>query len=129
MSLKEQIQSAEDKLAAALEAGDSAAVVSRYTEDARLMPHGMPTFAGRKEIATFFEGAIAQGIVAGRFTAIEVEDWGDTATEVGAYELFARTPDGTRVSADTGRYFVQWKKIDGEWLLHRDVFNHDKGAT
>ena len=129
MLLKEQIQSAEDKLAAALEAGDSAAVVSRYTEDARLMPHGMPTFTGRKEIAAFFEGAIAQGIVAGRFTTVEVEDWGDTATEVGAYELFARTPDGTRVSADTGRYFVQWKKIDGEWLLHRDMFNHDKQAT
>ena len=129
MSLKEQIQSAEDKLAAALEAGDSAAVTSGYTEDARLMPHGMPTFTGRKEIAAFFEGAIAQGIVAGKFTAIEVEDWGDTATEVGAYELFARTPDGTRVSADTGRYFVQWKKIDGEWLLHRDMFNHDKQAT
>ena len=129
MLLKELIQSAEDKLAAALEAGDSAAVVSRYTEDARLMPHGAPTFTGRKEIAAFFEGAIAQGIVAGRFTTIEVEDWGDTATEVGAYELFARTPDATRVSADTGRYFVQWRKIDGEWLLHRDIFNHDKQAT
>jgi len=125
MSLKEQIQYAEDKLAAALAAGDSAAVVSRYTKDARLMPNGAPTLTGRDKIAEFFQGAISQGIVAGKFTALEVEDFGDSATEIGAYELFAQTPNGERVSAETGRYFVQWKKIDGDWLLHRDMFNQD----
>ena len=129
MTLKDEIQAAEDKLAVAVALRNSTEVIANYTEDARLMPNGAPTLVGRAQIAAFFDAAFAQGIVAGKFTALEVEECGDTATEIGAYELFAQPPEGPRVSAEKGRYFVQWRRLGGNWLLHRDMFNQDKAVS
>jgi ketosteroid isomerase-like protein len=32
-------------------------------------------------------------------------------------------PDGERVLAAEGRYLVVWRKVDGAWKMHRDMFN------
>ena len=44
---------------------------------------------------------------------------GDTAIEVGRAELF----DAAGEIADTLKYIVIWKRVDGKWKLHRDIFN------
>ena len=40
--------------------------------------------------------------------------------EMGRYELMA---GGNKV--DEGKYLVEWKKVDGRWLLHRDMPSTD----
>jgi ketosteroid isomerase-like protein len=123
MSLKDELQSAQDGLAAAFGARDAMRAAALYTDDACLMPDGSPTFHGRAEIGRFFGGAIEQGVVAARFTTQEAEGDDQQALEVGRYELFAALPNGERQCIDDGRYFAAWSKVDGRWRIRRDMFN------
>ena len=129
MTLKEQIQDAENRLAAALKAQDSKSIASMYTESARLLPHGAPTLSGREQIGAFFEQAFGQGIVAAKFTALEVDGSEQQAIEIGKYELFAQPTPPQQVTAVKGRYLVVWMRIGNEWMLHRDIFNDDSPAS
>ena len=53
---------------------------------------------------------------------LEVQGSGDFAYEVGTYTLSGkRQGDHT----DRGKYIVIWKNEDGQWKLHRDIFNTD----
>lgn len=123
MTLKDEIQAAQDRLADAIAARDADRAASLYTEDARLIPQGGPACTGREAIAAFFGGALANGIVGARFTTEDVDGDDARAIEIGGYTLYAATPDGERVLAAEGRYLVAWRKIDGSWLMHRDMFN------
>jgi ketosteroid isomerase-like protein len=123
MSLKEEIQSAQNLMAEAFGARDAKRAAALYAEDACLMPDGIPTFHGREAISGFFGGAIDQGIVSARFTTQEVEGDDVQALEIGRYELFAPLPNGERTCVDDGRYFVAWRKIGGAWRIYRDMFN------
>lgn len=126
MSLKDEIQSAQNAMATAFSDGDGARAAALYTEDTCLMADGMPNFHGREAVAGFFSGAIANGIVSARFTTQEVEGGNDDALEIGRYELFAGLPNGERQCVEDGRYFIAWRKVDGAWRIHRDMFNRAK---
>jgi ketosteroid isomerase-like protein len=54
-----------------------------------------------------------------RLKVVSAEGFGETAIEEGVYKILA--PDGQAV--DNGKYIVIWKKVDGKWLLHQDIFN------
>ena len=47
-----------------------------------------------------------------------------TAHEVGRF--VTETADGDHI--DHGKYVVIWKRIEGEWKLHRDIFNSNMAA-
>ncbi|MDL2355240.1 MAG: nuclear transport factor 2 family protein [Pseudomonadota bacterium] len=129
MSLKEQIQHAQYALAEAFCAGDAELAAAHYTDDACLMPDGLPSLHGRAAIANFFAGAIAHGIVSARFTTEQVDGDATQALETGRCELFAALPNGERQCVDDGRYFVAWRSVDGEWRIFRDMFNRYKPAA
>jgi ketosteroid isomerase-like protein len=123
MALKDEIQAAQNSLAQAIAARDVEGAVALYTADARMMPHGAPTCTDHAAIGGFFRGAFDNGIVAARFTTDEVEGDAAQATETGRYELFAGPPNGEQVLAASGRYLVVWRKVNGAWRIHRDMFN------
>lgn len=129
MSLHDEIQQRENGLARAAAARDLPRVLAFYTPDALLMPAGLPTFRGREAIAAFFQG-LPPAIVELRFTTEDVEAAGDgdaaCATETGRFELLAQGEGGAPVVADAGRYLVVWRRVQGQWCLHRDMFNSDQ---
>ncbi|MBT8400835.1 MAG: DUF4440 domain-containing protein, partial [Rhodothermia bacterium] len=49
----------------------------------------------------------------------EVMDAGDWAVEVGSF--VANSADGEHL--DHGPYMALWKKVDGKWMLYRDMWN------
>ena len=51
--------------------------------------------------------------------SMEIEGMGDSAFEIGKYVLFG---DGDQ-ALDNGKFIVIWKEVEGEWKLHRDIFN------
>lgn len=124
MSLKDEIQGAQNQLAECILARDAGRAAALYTDDARLMPAGVPTCASADAIGAFFNGAFSNGIVSARFTTEEVDGDDRQALEIGRYELFANRPNGDRVPADEGRYLVVWRKVGASWRIHRDMFNH-----
>lgn len=123
MALKDEIQAAQDRLADAVAAQDAGRAAALYTDGARLIPQGAPACTDRAAIAAFFAGAFANGIAGARFITEDVDGDDARASEVGRYELYAPGPDGNRVRAAEGRYLVAWRKVDGIWRLHHDMFN------
>lgn len=123
-ALKASIEEAGVKWMQALERGDVDAVAAMYTDDSYILPPNMPAMQGREGVKTYFSGALNAGIKSIRLVTEEVEGDEKSAIERGTYEALI---DGD-VVVEQGKYLVQWKKRDGEWLFHRDIFNANAPA-
>ena len=121
---RQDIDNVNQHLAKAVQDGDAAAAAALYTEDGKFLAPNADFFSGRDAIQGFFQGAIDGGIKGLNLTTLELEIQGDSAHEVGTYELVA---DGG-VVADSGKFIVIWKRVDGSWRLHRDMINTSRPA-
>ena len=113
------IDAANKAFGAAIASGNAAGVAALYTDDAVAMPPNSEVVTGRPAIEKAFQGMIASGVKEVILTAKEVEAHGDTATEVGAYSV----KDAAGKEIDRGKYIVVWKRAQGQWKLHRDIWN------
>jgi len=118
------IAAANEKFMAVFSRGDTAGLVTLYTENGQLMPTNSDFVTGREAIQKFWQGSIDRGVGAVKLETIEVDGHGNTAIEVGRYTILG---EGERV-LDNGKYIVIWKQVDGQWKLHRDIFNSSKPA-
>lgn len=129
MSLKDEIQHAQNLLAQAVGARDAGRAAALYTAGAVFMPDQAPSCTSPDAIGAFFQGAFDNGIASARFTTQEVDGDASQAVETGRYELFAAHPSGDRICVADGRYLVSWRKVDGQWRIHRDMFNSARAAN
>jgi uncharacterized protein (TIGR02246 family) len=123
-TVREAIAAADVEFVASFGKGDAAGVAALYTEQGQLLPPNADFMVGREAIQAFWQGAMDMGIASAKIEILEVEGHGDTAIEVSKYTLHAA--DGTEL--DTGKFIVIWKRVQGEWQLHRDIFNSSKPA-
>jgi uncharacterized protein (TIGR02246 family) len=102
--------------------GDLERLASLYTRDAIALPPDSPMVKGRDNIKQMW-GMIAQqiGLKDVRLNTIDLDVNGDTAYEVGEADLTIAN------GSAAVKFVVVWKKIDGQWRLHRDIWNA-KGA-
>jgi ketosteroid isomerase-like protein len=99
---------------------DAAMLSSLYTANAWLLPPNGAMAKG-KAVADVWKSVLGSGGTTIALTTQELEVHGDTAHEVGAYEI--KAADGT--TADKGKFVVIWKREGGDWKLHRDIWNSD----
>ena len=118
-SIRQQIDSNNAAFVAALRRGDSAGMAATYTEDGQVLPPGAPVISGRAAIQAFWQGALDMGVADGVLETLELEVHGDTAAEVGQGVL--KTKSGQVI--DTAKYIVLWKRENGAWKWHRDIYN------
>ncbi len=98
--------------------GDFAALDRIYTRDARILPPGGEMVEGIENIRAFWRQAAKDlGVTSVRLDPFEVEAAGDFAFEV------ARGEVGTTKGAMPIKYIVVWKRQDGNWRWHRDIWN------
>jgi ketosteroid isomerase-like protein len=95
------------------------ALDSVYTQDARILPPGGEMISGRESIKAFWKGAIAGlDVTSVTLQTVDFEPLGDTGWEIGRAVLnFA---SGGSLHA---KYVVVWKKEDGMWKWHVDIWN------
>jgi uncharacterized protein (TIGR02246 family) len=105
---------------AAFLAGDASAVARLYTENAQVIAPGEPVARGRSAIAAAWQKTINSGVKDLSLQTAEVESAGDLACETGIVRLVSRDGRSTQ-----GRYVVVWKREDGQWKLHRDIWNSE----
>jgi len=120
---KAGIESANNEFATFVTAADSVGLGNLYTQDAKLMMTGAPSINGRENIQSTFSAIFKSGISGADLRTIEVWGTEDLITEEGEYSLFAGESE-----VDKGKYLVVWKKEDGKWKLHRDIFNSNLSA-
>jgi len=120
--VRSAVEAANKQFMQAVGRGDAGQLANLYTVDAQLLPPGNPIVTGRQAIQGYWQGAFGAGLKSLMLTTAEVQ-----ASEGGAYEVgrYAIPGEGGN-NADTGKYVVIWKRDDGQWKLHRDIWNSDK---
>ena len=116
--VREAIDQGNQAFVKAFLAGDARAISELYTGDAKVIAPGSAIASGRAAIEAHWAGAIASGIKDLRIQTAAVESDGALAVEDGAVRLTDK--DGNET---VSRYVVVWKREDGRWRLHRDIFN------
>jgi len=117
--LREDITAANEKFMTAFSAGDAAGMAALYTEDGKLMPPNSDFVSGQEAIQGFWRAIIDMGVKGAKLEILEVEGYGKTAIEVSTYTMLGEEEQ----VLDKGKYIVIWKKVEGEWKLHHDIFN------
>lgn len=103
----------------AFASADPSAMGSLYTENAKLYPANSDVVVGRKDIESFWGSVMKMGIKKAELSTLTAESIGNTAVEEGTYKLFV----GEDLMVDQGKYIVTWQKENGQWKLHRDIWN------
>lgn len=113
------IEAANKQFVATFGKGDAAGLAAMYSATAIAYPPNSEPVSGRAAIQKIWQGAMGMGIKAVTLTTSEVETYGDTAYEVGGYTMLG---EGGK-HLDHGKYIVIWKREQGAWKLHRDIWN------
>ncbi|BAY30042.1 hypothetical protein NIES2107_18860 [Nostoc carneum NIES-2107] len=119
LSIRDAIVAANKNFMQTFAGGDAASLANLYTQDAQIFPTHSDLIGTRQGIEQFWEAIFRLNISQATLETQEVESHGNTAIEVGKYSLSDR--NGQMV--DTGKYIVVWKQEDGQWRLHRDMWN------
>lgn len=106
-------------------AGDAAAVIALYADDAVVLAPGYATASGRDAVRALIEadvaGAKAAGISLNISPDSKVDMSGDVAWQTGTFTV----TDASGATVDTGKYLSVLRKKDGKWSLIRDAWNSD----
>ena len=119
------IETVNQQLMSALARRDSAAIAKLYTEDGQVLPPNKEVIAGHQSIAQFWQGIMDSGIRDVELKTVEVVEHDDTAYEVGNYAIKGEK-GGTLA---LGKYVVIWMWEEGQWKLHRDIWNSSRPAA
>lgn len=125
------VASTQDEIAAATaewvklyNAANLAGVAALYADDAKLLPPNSDFVSGREQITAVWQGMMDSGAKSCKLSTLEVTGLGDSAVEVGTYEIMDK--DGKVM--DNGKFMVHWKKVGSTWKLHRDIWNSSMPA-
>ena len=108
------------KFGAAAARKDYAGMAALYTNNAKVLPPDAPIVTGRKAIEEFWRTAAnALGLTDVTLKTVDLEVTSDTAYEVGEADLKLGSGQAKV------KYLVVWLRgDDGQWRLHRDIWNN-----
>ena len=119
--IRETIAASNELFMEAIKNGDATALANLYTEDGQILPQGGDLYTGKEAIQKFWANALENKKNTITLKTAEVGGMGKTVYEVGEYEFTTLVEDVKTIS--NGKYIVIWKKVDGNWLMHRDMWN------
>ena len=122
--IRDAIAAANENFMATFKGGDGASMAALYTENGQVLPPNSDFVTSKQAIQGFWQAIFDMGIKEVKLKIVEAEGHGDTAIEVGRYTL---KDEGGQVLGK-GKYIVIWKQEEGQWKLHRDIFNSSMPA-
>ena len=124
IDMTSEIEEANKGFMEAFNSGDANALAKTYTNNAKLFPANSGVIEGQEAIEEFWNAVMNMGIKKGHLETVTAESYGNFAIEEGRYTLYA---EGDQM-VDQGQYIVTWKKEDGQWKLHKDIWNTSNPA-
>jgi uncharacterized protein (TIGR02246 family) len=121
--VRTDIQSIENRWAAAMNAKDINALMNLYADDAISMPDGKPILSGKAAIRKEQEEQFAKpaNFASVAFETLDVYAQGNVVTEVGKTMFKDASGKVTR----TGKYVAIFEERDGQYVCIREIFNDD----
>ena len=116
------IEAANAKFSEVFARGDAKALSAMYTSDAIAFPPDSEMIRGNEAIGQYWKATRDGGVRSAVLTTVDVGRSGDIAYEVGKVSLTIQ-PAGKEPTTASAKYVVVWKKVDGSWKLHRDIWN------
>ena len=102
---------------------DAQGIAALYTENATLLPPGLPAISGRQNIAAFWQGFFDAGASDAKLKSIQIVGSGDFAYEIGEYSAMMPQPSGG-TAPGTGKYLVVFERQpDGNLQMVADMFS------
>jgi len=103
-------------------ASDYEKIAASYTEDAKIFPNNSKILEG-KDIIGYWK--LPEGLSTSyhKITQSEITIVEDTAYDYGYYEGKTKHKDG-HISSWKGKYVIVWKKVNGDWKKHLDIWNN-----
>jgi ketosteroid isomerase-like protein len=98
--------------------GNISEVANFYSKNAMLLPAGSDFIEGRQAIEAYWQQALDMGIKSIRIDIMELEQHGDTASEVSRYTML----DSDDAVIDQGKGIMIWKYDGDAWRMHRDIW-------
>ena len=117
--LIDPIRSLNKRFMKAFKNGNASGVASLYTENGQLLPPNGDSVTGKDGIQSAWQGAMDMGIKIIKLHTVEIKGVQNIAYEVGQYTLLG---EGDKI-IETGKYIVIWKQENGQWKMHRDIWN------
>ena len=102
----------------AWKAKNADALTALYAEDAALLPPNASAVFGHDAIRAAHKDAMA-GSVGAELEDLEMWVAGDHGYKAGRYRMWNAAGE----LVDRGKYIEIWTKVDGKWLIHRDIWN------
>ena len=110
----------------AYNAGDADGLVALYAEDAVLSPPGAPAARGHAAMRDFIAKDTAASAAAGvRLSLDSARDHGISGGLAWEWGTF-KAKDKSGATVDAGKYVTVYRKMNGKWLIIRDIWNSDK---
>ncbi len=103
---------------------DAQGISEEYTLDGVFMTPGATPNIGREEIKQAFT-TILQNVDRVQFYQDELQFLGDLDVAFQRCHMKGYK-DGQKEPISEASYVILWKKVDGNWLIHYDMFNSDK---
>lgn len=116
--LTEEIRKANVDFTNAFNSNDASAMADVYTSDGSLLPPNSDIISGTEAIKTFWQGVFDAGISRGELETVTATGSGNHAVEEGRFKIYA----GDHL-VDHGKYIVVWKKVNGTWKYHKDMWS------
>ena len=108
----------------AVATGDIDAIAALLAPDVMALPPDGPIVAGKEEVKQLWASAIRDhGMKSCRISTDILDFAGDMASEVGHATMTLAPPGGNTEMTANIKFVVVWKRLDGKWLLHRDIWN------
>lgn len=127
------IEAQDGRIAKFIAAAQADSFASVYAEDAVLYPVGSPAVRGRAAIASMVQAGFAGGSFTYAPKIISVEASGPIAIETGrnvvTFTPGPGAPADAKASADTIVYITIWRRVDGQWLISKDIGTSDRPTT
>jgi ketosteroid isomerase-like protein len=116
--------------AEASEGRDVESILSYWTDDAVLIPPGLPAIVGKAALRDYVQGSLKiPGFkIAWTSTEVTVSSDGDMAYMLGKNSVTMNTADGNPATTH-GRAVTIWRReSDGEWRCSLDIWNAEPDA-
>ncbi len=125
------IKALNDKIAAAFNSNDAAAVAAAYADDAVMMDPNQAPIEGKSAIQAAYEARAKENASMSiastfSFTPLETQVVGDWAYDRGTYTV-TLTPKSGKPTERSNKYLTIYKRQpDGSWKVYRDISNSNE---